>query len=237
MVRHGTAGALTRGREGRGRASKEGSKRAHQRGGRVGGTPAGREGRPAYPTLHLARTQSHAAALRRLVWRHFEPLFFTFGAFAACGPDGSWRMDKRSFRAVCASCGLRETMTAAEAEEIFMLVQARYSARHGGPGAAPCYDLHLFLHALLHVAQRRAVRQVKTPHAHRLRTARAPLAHRTHTTRTLCAHCTHTACTPHAHCMRTACTRHKHRMQTAHAHAHTPRCMRTARAHAGAAPA
>ena len=61
------------------------------------------------PALH-----SHAAALRRMVWRHFEAIFFTFCAFAARGPHDTWRMDKLRFREVCTNLGtLTPTLTLA----------------------------------------------------------------------------------------------------------------------------
>ena len=57
------------------------------------------------PALH-----GHAPPLRRLVWRHFETLFFTFTAFAVRGPRDSWRMDKRRFGEVCASHTLSKSV-------------------------------------------------------------------------------------------------------------------------------
>ena len=114
----------------------------------------------------LPGVQSHLAPLRRLVWKHFEAMAFAFCTHAKRprGAQQSWQMDKEQFSALCAKCRLLPpSLSTAEAEDIFMVVRARYvraaaaavAAGRPLPGGRQPLELHPFLHALLHVAQRR----------------------------------------------------------------------------------
>lgn len=110
--------------------------------------------------------QSQLVPLRRLVWKHFEALAFSFCASATRprGTQQSWQMDQAQFSALCARCRLLPpSLSTAEAEDIFMVVKARYSRAAAAaiaagtplPGGRQPLELHPFLHALLHIAQRR----------------------------------------------------------------------------------